>query len=145
MWMYSWLSNTYSDVCLYEKDTFLIWFWCMGHKKTTTVLKSHLNFCSLYIFVITFSSFILWKIEIFKNISWNSRFGKINCDATLTRIWPPALHRPSFFVQYPSLLKCDFLFVWNEIDLLPVLLGAVHKSRRIFSCFFDPFPYRNIL
>ena len=78
------------------------------------------------------------KIEKLKNISWNPMFWK-NCYATSTRIWPPALHRPSFFVQYPSLLKCDCLFVWNEIDLLPVLLGVVHKRRRIFFWFFDPF------
>ena len=67
MCMYSWLSNTYNDVCLYEKDTSLIWFWCMGHNKSTTILKSHLIF---FLFSLHFrANFLIlhstedWKVK----------------------------------------------------------------------------------
>ena len=124
MWMYSWLSNTYNDVCLYEKDTFLIWIWCMGLNITHDRFEVAFEF--LFFLHFRHNFLILHSMEDWK--VWKhllkTCFEKKNCDATSTRVWSPALYRPSFFVQYPSLLQCDFLFVWNEIDLLPVLLGG---------------------
>ena len=136
--MYSWLSNTYNDVCLYEKDTFLIWIWCMGLNITHDRFEVAFEF--LFFLHFRHNFLILHSMEDWK--VWKhllkTCFEKKTCDATSTRVWSPALYRPSFFVQYPSLLQCDFLFVWNEIDLLPVLLGVVHKRRQNFSWFFDP-------